>query len=231
MASASPDMKSNFRPGLFLLAFGAVLAPLRAATLDEGFGPLSLVEGAPPVKGGCGRPVGACTCGHKLATDAGTKMNMAEMDMDAGAEVVIDPNARLGGGGDLNASPNSLVVINVGASAYSINSINNPILTFVRGQTYTFSITANGHPFYIKTVQSTGTGNAYTSGVTGGGTQTGTVTFTVPLDAPDTLFYDCSLHTAMTNRIDVVPEPAVPAAVAVAVLGLFAAGSRRHARA
>ena len=64
-----------------------------------------------------------------------------------------------------------------------------------------FAVNATGHPFYINSVQGTGTGNAYSSGVTGNGTEVGNVTFAVPADAPDTLFYNCSFHPAMTGTI------------------------------
>ena len=39
----------------------------------------------------------------------------------------------------------------------------------------------------------------YTSGVTGAGTQVGTVTFTVPLDAPSNLYYVCQFHSSMNG--------------------------------
>jgi hypothetical protein len=88
--------------------------------------------------------------------------------------------------------------------AWSIDGTNNPTLTFCRGSTYTFAVNAPGHPFYIKTVKSNGTGNAYTNGVTGNGTTSGNVTFVVPSDAPDTLFYDCAVHVAMAGTINIV---------------------------
>ena len=48
-------------------------------------------------------------------------------------------------------------VVNNGITAYRIDGVDNPTLNLVRGTTYTFNITAVGHPFYIKTVQSNGT--------------------------------------------------------------------------
>jgi hypothetical protein len=89
-------------------------------------------------------------------------------------------------------------------TAYVIDGVSNPDLTFCRGSTYVFSVNATGHPFYIKTVQGRGTGNAYSTGVGGNGADVGDVTFAVPSDAPATLFYNCSLHTAMTGTIHIV---------------------------
>jgi hypothetical protein len=91
-----------------------------------------------------------------------------------------------------------------GMTAYVIDGASNPSLTLCRGSTYTFAINTPGHPFYIKTVQGTGTANAYDSGVTGNGTTSGALTFAVPADAPPTLYYNCSIHAAMTGTIHIV---------------------------
>jgi len=91
-----------------------------------------------------------------------------------------------------------------GTSAYVIDGASNPTLTFCRGQTYVFAVNATGHPFYVKTVQGTGANNSYDTGVTGNGMDVGNVSFAVPADAPATLFYNCSLHPAMTGTILIV---------------------------
>ena len=100
-------------------------------------------------------------------------------------------------------SPSVLAVTNNSFSAYTINAVDNPTLTVVRGCSYTFNVNAPGHPFWIKLVQGSGTGNSYDDGVTGNGTQTGAISWTVPLDAPDTLFYNCQFHAAMTGTVEV----------------------------
>jgi len=87
---------------------------------------------------------------------------------------------------------------------YTINTLFDPTLELVRGETYTFNIDAPGHPFWIKTAAGNGTGNAYHDGVTGNGTSNGTLTFTVPLDAPDNLHYNCQFHVPMTGTINIL---------------------------
>lgn len=84
---------------------------------------------------------------------------------------------------------------------------NNPEIGPLRkGGTYTFNLTASGHPFYLTTDNGTNyvsgayTGE-YTSGVTGSRNQTGSLVFTVPADAPDILYYQCGLHSAMRGTI------------------------------
>lgn len=76
-------------------------------------------------------------------------------------------------------------VVNNGATRYVINGVHDPTLTLRRGRTCTFSIAASGHPFWIKTNAVTGATAAYKDGVTGNGTANGTLTFAVPLNAPN----------------------------------------------
>ena len=102
-------------------------------------------------------------------------------------------------------TPVTFTVTNSGSGAYLINGVSNGAITLTRGGTYTFNVNASGHPFYIQT---TGNGynssNVYSTGVTGAGAQVGTVTFVVPNDAPNTLFYQCQYHSAMFGQINVV---------------------------
>ena len=94
-----------------------------------------------------------------------------------------------------------------GSSAYAytgdgfISSTDNPPLYLTRGKTYKFSVNASGHPFWIKTSDTTGTGNQYNDGVTNNGAQVGDIIFTVPMDAPTVLYYICQSHGNMKNTI------------------------------
>jgi hypothetical protein len=98
---------------------------------------------------------------------------------------------------------NTFTVTNNGATSYVLNGTSNPSLNLTRGQTYVFQVSAPGHPFWIKSVRSTGTGNAFNTGVTNNGSESGSVTFVVPAGAPATLFYDCEFHSDMTGQINV----------------------------
>ena len=90
-----------------------------------------------------------------------------------------------------------------GSIAYRIDGVDNPTLNLTRGQTYTFNVNATGHPFWIKTAPVTGTEGAYNNGVTGNGTQVGTVTWVVPSNAPDLLYYNCQVHASMSGDINI----------------------------
>jgi len=101
---------------------------------------------------------------------------------------------------------------NSGTTAYVIGGSNNPSLRLERGVTYIFQVNATGHPFYIKTVaNSTGTGNQFTSGVTGNGVQAGQLTFAVPTNAPNSLFYHCSIHSSMGGSLIITNQVGPPA--------------------
>ena len=103
-------------------------------------------------------------------------------------------------------------VSNSGSGAYSFagdaDGDNPNIGPLYRGGTYTFNITATGHPFYFTTDNGTNFSagtyfGEYTSGVTGSRTDSGTVTFVVPANAPDTLYYQCGNHAAMRGAITI----------------------------
>jgi hypothetical protein len=99
-----------------------------------------------------------------------------------------------------------------GTSAYVIGGVNNPGLTLQRGKTYTFAINSGGaHPFWIKTIQGSGSGNGYNAGVATNGLTSGTLTLVLPTNAPNTLFYNCGNHSPMTGTISIINPPTPPA--------------------
>ena len=104
----------------------------------------------------------------------------------------------------VGSSNTSLNVSNNSASNYIIDSASNPTLTLEKGTTYTFNLSVSGHPFWIKTAPSTGTGDQYNTGVTNNGAETGTLTFTVDASAPSTLYYICEYHGGMVGTINIV---------------------------
>jgi len=88
--------------------------------------------------------------------------------------------------------------------------VGNPDLTLYTGQTYTFQVNTNGiHPFWIKTAPGAGTLNGYMgTGLSANGVAAATtVTFAVPNDAPDTLYYNCGNHPEMQGIINIIVDP------------------------
>ena len=77
---------------------------------------------------------------------------------------------------------------------------DDPNLTFIVGDQITFNVNASGHPFYLKTVAGSGSGNQI-SGVTNQGTTNGSVVWT-PSEA-GTYYYQCSAHSGMVGTITI----------------------------
>ena len=103
----------------------------------------------------------------------------------------------------------TLYVTNPGGNAYTLLgrdrngaiSASQPTLAFNNGDKVLVTVnssTSSGHPFYIKTVQGTGTSNA-ASGVTGASTSN--VEWTI--GSTGTFYYQCSIHGGMNNTITV----------------------------
>ena len=101
-------------------------------------------------------------------------------------------------------------IVSNGASDYTFSdsgnnwfptSENDPVLYLRRGETYIFDVNASGHPFEIRLSNG---GAAYNTGITNNAVQIGQLTFTVPMSAPSTLYYQCTVHGIMGNTINIV---------------------------
>ena len=77
----------------------------------------------------------------------------------------------------------------------------NPNIYLLRGHNYKFDVDSGGFPFYIKTEATADLDNQYNDGVEGNGTQVGFVTFKVPFNAPNELFYQASNVAGMGGKI------------------------------
>tara|TARA_Y100001935_G_scaffold236924_1_gene221999 strand:+ start:184 stop:612 length:429 start_codon:yes stop_codon:yes gene_type:complete len=97
----------------------------------------------------------------------------------------------------VSASGNSNYYLS-GNDANGKVSGNDPDITFSVGDEISFVITAQGHPFYIKTSQGTGTANSV-SGVSNNGTSNGNMSWK-PASA-GTYYYQCSIHNNMFGKI------------------------------
>ena len=83
------------------------------------------------------------------------------------------------------------------------SATNDPDVFLYRGFTYAFDNSVNGgnHPFRIQTSQGL-QGAPYTDGQTGSGSNI--LYFTVPMDAPNVLYYQCTIHALMNGVINIV---------------------------
>ena len=100
--------------------------------------------------------------------------------------------------------------VTISSMKFYIDSILQADVTLYRGFTYTFDQSASSnspHPLRLSSTNdgTHGGGTQYTSGVTYTGSQgsNGLLTFTVPLDAPDTLYYYCQNHANMGGEVSI----------------------------
>ena len=86
--------------------------------------------------------------------------------------------------------------------------VNDPTLYLARGRVYEFVMQQGGsHPFRIQSTSGTG-GTPYPHGVSpdnSSGATSGVLRFEVPMNAPNTLFYQCTSHTNMVGILSVFP--------------------------
>ena len=83
---------------------------------------------------------------------------------------------------------------------------DDPMIYVVRGQTYVFDVDSGGFPFAIKTRPTADLNNIYDDGVVGNQVQVGIVTFKVPFNAPNELFYQATNTAGMGGTIIVTND-------------------------
>ena len=82
------------------------------------------------------------------------------------------------------------------------SSTNDPAIYINKGDTITFDNQLNAHPFYIKDTQgSSGTNNAYNTGVTNQGATSGDIIWDTTNVPVGTYYYQCSAHPNMEGAI------------------------------
>ena len=117
----------------------------------------------------------------------------------------------LAGASDFAVSPN--ISGGFGNYKWSIGiegaaAVGNPPLYIARGQSYTFAVTTISlHPFWIDDAPGVGGAAPYPVGPAlsaNGAISNTTLTFNVPDDAPETLYYACGNHPEMHGTISLV---------------------------
>ena len=93
-------------------------------------------------------------------------------------------------------------------------SAADPDIYLIRGQQYKFTNNLGAHPFRIQTTANGSTGTQYNNGVTNNDVSSGTLTFNVPMEAPEVLYYQCTSHAAMGGPIYILDTSPVSASFA-----------------
>lgn len=82
---------------------------------------------------------------------------------------------------------------------------NDPAIFLARGRKYQFVNNIGAHPFRIQSTPNGSTGTQYNDGVTNNDVSSGVLTFEVPFNAPNTLYYQCTSHAGMGGTITIYP--------------------------
>jgi len=110
-------------------------------------------------------------------------------------------------------------ITNTNSSSFSFEGLGeNPTLTLFRGETYKFYVSAsdakgtNNYPFWIRTEPVAGITRDYdyNNGVINNGDSVGNITFTIPYNAPNTLYYVCEKSQNMIGVLNIVNSSATP---------------------
>ena len=100
----------------------------------------------------------------------------------------------------------TISVTNSGSGSYTLSGTDrngsvsgaNASVTLNNNDTINFTINASGHPFYIKSLNTTGL-FYQVSGVTNQGTESETVSWTPTVSG--TYYYNCRYHSSMNGTI------------------------------
>ena len=108
-------------------------------------------------------------------------------------------------GSDVSASYATTSASNSGGKYYfSHDASAQPTFSFIRGATYIFDYSAStSHPLRFATAADAAGSTEYTDGTSISGN---VIKFTVPHNAPDTLYYYCNVHNGMGNSISVTTD-------------------------
>ena len=126
-------------------------------------------------------------------------------------------------GGYVNESTAQYFTVTAVPGAFIIDGVTQPVLTLYRGVTYRFdySDTSNAsHPLRIST---TAEGVQYNTGYSSFGTRGNAgayIQFIVPMEAPDTMYYNCQTHAGMGNTINVI-SPSLTSSVSPVSSNVF----------
>lgn len=124
-------------------------------------------------------------------------------DLSVGGSITSgDVSNTVSGRWSLTGDGSNYFFTGVGITA---GNTSNPILYLSRGKIYEFVNTqSSSHPFEIRLSNG---GAAYSVGISTYTSGSNLITkFEIPMNSPNTLFYQCTVHSGMGNTISVYPS-------------------------
>jgi hypothetical protein len=140
----------------------------------------------------------SASLGNKLDSAVASSTYLTQVDASTTYFSKVDAEDKV----DNDLPSTDYYVTNNGSGSYVVNGINNGRIDFEKGKRYRIFVYAPGHPFWIQTVSGGYSEvNVYTQGVTGAGTQDGSIIVELPQNAPNNLYYACQFHSSMAGSI------------------------------
>ena len=102
--------------------------------------------------------------------------------------------------------PDMIIYVEAARGAYELSGAvtgTNHHIDISKGDVLKFELKAEGHPFWIKTKEGTGQGNAVSSGISGvgQGKTSGVLIWDTAQIEEGTYYYQCEYHAAMVGKI------------------------------
>ena len=108
----------------------------------------------------------------------------------------------------LSRGSHHAVAVTLESGDYAILGSLNPTLTVYRGTTFTFAVDTPGQPLHLQTTSGGYDATAaYTTGISGGGTESGTIIWEIASDTPTELFYQSEADPLVWGAIIVTDLP------------------------
>jgi F0F1-type ATP synthase delta subunit len=126
-------------------------------------------------------------------------------------------------GGYVNESTAQYFTVTAVPGIFIIDGVNQPVLTLYRGVTYRFDYSDSSNASHPLRISTTDEGEQYNTGYSSFGTRGSAgayIQFIVPMEAPDTMYYNCQSHAGMGNTINVI-SPSLTSSVSPVSSNVF----------
>ena len=126
-------------------------------------------------------------------------------------------------GGYVNESTAQYFTVTAVTGLFIVDGVNQPVLTLYRGVTYRFDYSDSSNTSHPLRISTTAEGEQYNTGYSSfgnRGTAGAYIQFIVPMEAPDTMYYNCGAHPGMGNTINII-SPSLTSSVSTVSSNVF----------
>ena len=126
-------------------------------------------------------------------------------------------------GGYVNESTAQYFTVTAVTGILIIDGVNQPVLTLYRGVTYRFDYSDSSNASHPLRISTTSEGEEYNIGYSSfgnRGTAGAYIQFIVPMEAPDTMYYNCETHPGMGNTINII-SPSLTSSISTVSSNVF----------